>query len=135
MSHPPSRSDDADFDRALRVTQRWLMMLICAVGTGRYFDSWRAAVQLQVALDRAERLSHLVSNEPCLNASRLNTIRSIAAQTLALAATSSRPKLCQIRGSGVDTDRYAWDHGERQWQRSVLQASFHPTMQTVQYLN
>jgi hypothetical protein len=117
------------------VTRRWLMMLICAVGNARYFESWRAAVQLRVALGRAERLANLVSDKSSLNASRLSTVRSIATPMLALAPTPGRSKLCQIRASEADADCSAWEHAERQWQRSVSQILFYPAMHIAQHTN
>ena len=122
--HPQSSPDDVSFDDAVRVVRRWLMSLISAIGTTDYFDAWLAAVQLRVALDRAERLAEvgLMSSESRLFVSRrLDDIRSIAAPMLALAPTLSRHEVRHMRTSDAHRDRRTQEHMEQQWVRSVQQ--------------
>jgi hypothetical protein len=100
------------------------MSLVSAIGTTDYFDAWLAAVQLRVALDRAERLAGvgLMTSEARLFASRrLNDIRSIATPMLALAPTLSRHEIRQMHTSDAHQDRRTREHMEQQWVRSVQQ--------------
>jgi len=136
VSEHQVRSDDVTFDHAIGLARRWLMGLICAIGTARYFDSWLAAVQLRVALDRAERLASLMANEFRASASRrFRGVQSLAAPMLALAPAPSRLEICKLRTLDADADRCAWNDAEHQWRRSILQVRFNSTMHVAQYSN
>jgi hypothetical protein len=113
---------DVTFDDAVQVVHRWLMSLICAIGTTNYFDAWLAAVQLRVALDRAERLAGLMSSGAGVFAlCRLNNIRSIGVPMLTLAPTPRRHEIRQMRTSDAHRDRRTLEHMEWQWRRSLEQ--------------
>ena len=122
--HIQPKRDDVSLDDAVQAVHRWLISLICAIGTTDYFDAWLAAVQLRVALDRAERLAGvgLMSCESRLLASRrLDDIRSIAAPLLALAPTPTRHEIRQMHTSDRHRDRRTREDMEQQWARSVQQ--------------
>jgi hypothetical protein len=122
--HIQPRPADVNFDDAAQTARRWLMSLISAIGTIDYFDAWLAAVQLRVALDRAERLAGggLMSSESRLFAlRRLNDIRSTATPMLALAPSPSRHEIRQMHTSDGHRDRRTREDMEQQWGRSVQQ--------------
>jgi hypothetical protein len=119
----PSLDDDS-FDHAVQAARCRLMSLISAIGTIDYFDAWLAALQLRVALDRAEQLAglRLMSCESRLFASRrLDDIRSIATPMLALAPTLSRQEIRQMHTSDAHRDRRTREHMEQEWKHSVQQ--------------
>jgi hypothetical protein len=121
-----SSSDNVSFDDVLQATRRWLMALTCAVGTARYFDAWLAAVQLQAALERAERQAWRMSDGRALCASRqIRSVRAIAAPMLALAPAPGRGDIRRIRRPGVYRDCWTWEQAEQRWRQDVLQPRFH----------
>jgi hypothetical protein len=125
--HIQPSSDDVSFDAVVQVVRQWLMSLISAIGTTSYFDAWFAAVHLRVALERAERLVGIMSDESrVFTAGRLNDIRSIVTPIMALAPAPSRHEVRKMRSSDAQDrltrehqDRWTREHMERQWGRSV----------------